>query len=205
MIIVLFFKNKLIFKLDNDTFKRAKNILEKYNDPSDWIRDIVKIHEKREKMPDFLIVGAAKAGTTSLYNYLIQHPKIDGAVRKEVHYFDRDYDKTIDYYRSCFPSLSQPNDHITGEATPYYLFHPYAPERIHKTMPFTKIIILLRNPIDRAYSHYNFTVRYHGDPLTFEEAVEKEEERLAPEFEKFKNNPYYRSLKYQIYSLLSQG
>jgi hypothetical protein len=77
MIIVLFFKNKLIFKLDNDTFKRAKNILEKYNDPSDWIRDIVKIHEKREKMPDFLIVGAAKAGTTSLYNYLIQHPKIE--------------------------------------------------------------------------------------------------------------------------------
>jgi hypothetical protein len=198
-------KKKLIFELESDLYERAKKIFENYDDPSDLIRDIIRIHEKREKMPDFLIVGAAKAGTTSLYHYLLQHPKIDGATRKELHYFDRDYNQSIDYYRTCFPSLSQPNDHITGEATPYYLIHPYAPERIYKVMPNTKIIILLRNPIDRAFSHYNFTIRQHYEPLTFEEAIEKERERIEPEFEKLVNNPYARSFAYQIYTYLKTG
>ncbi|SDY98748.1 sulfotransferase domain-containing protein [Tindallia californiensis] len=161
--------------------------------------------KKKKKMPDFLIIGAQKSGTTSLYNYLIQHPNIYAAIQKEIHYFDSKFDKPKEWYGECFPSLKTDEEHITGEATPYYIFHPLAPIRIKKMIPKSKIIILLRNPIDRAFSHYHHAVRNLGETMTFENAIEKESERLRGELEKFYENPYYHSYNYQHFSYLKRG
>ncbi|OPH53090.1 hypothetical protein BC351_31930 [Paenibacillus ferrarius] len=166
---------------------------------------MVNLDNIQSRLPDFLIIGAQKAGTTSLYSYLIQHPNIDAAVTKEVHYFDVFFDKGKDWYVDQFPSLKKCTDHLTGEATPYYIFHPNAPIRIYEMMPRTKIIVLLRNPIDRAYSHYHHAVRNLGEYLSFEDAINKEEERLYGELEKFRSEFNYNSISYQHYSYLKRG
>ncbi|HEX9782521.1 MAG TPA: hypothetical protein VGA56_07280, partial [Opitutaceae bacterium] len=104
-------------------------------------------------MPDFIILGAQKAGTTSLYAYLLEHPQVLPARKKEVHYFDLRYERGERWYRSHFPSQramqargrSLGNRVITGEATPYYLFYPRAPERVASVVPNAKFIVLLRD------------------------------------------------------------
>ncbi|RTE08149.1 sulfotransferase domain-containing protein [Paenibacillus whitsoniae] len=182
--------------------RREPNHDHRYNP----IFQIINILEKKKKTePDFLIIGAQKAGTTSLYHYLVQHPLIDSAVTKEVHFFDVNYDKGVQWYRDQFPSFQTKSDHLTGEATPYYIFHPNVPKRIYEMMPRTKIIILLRNPIDRAYSHYHHAVRNLGEVVGFEEAIHMEEERLAGEFERFQSNSNYNSEIFQHYSYLKRG
>src|SRR5437868_6286833 len=110
-------------------------------------------------VPDFIIIGAQKGGTTSLYNYLITHPGIAPIYVKEPHFFDTSFSKGLVWYRSHFPTRLEKYyaqhfhklDFITGEASPYYLFHPLAPERVAKTLPHVKLILVLRNPVDRAY------------------------------------------------------
>jgi hypothetical protein len=133
-------------------------------------------------MPDFVIIGAMKCGTTTLYKNLVKHPDIISAQRKELHFFDKDdeYNMGIDSYKSNFPLLvkkkfrSKPHL-ITGEATPRYLFIPEVPERVFHAMPDVKLIVLLRNPVDRAYSHYHHFKRRGLETLSFEEAINKEE------------------------------
>jgi len=131
---------------------------------------------RRRQLPGFIIIGAQRGGTTSLYNYLIDHPQVGAATRKEVHFFDRYFEKGIDWYRAHFPRRGE--FVIVGEASPYYLFHPEAPQRILAAMPRAKCIALLRNPIDRAYSHFHFEVARGREPLPFAEATEREPERL---------------------------
>ena len=112
-------------------------------------------------LPDFLIVGAQKGGTSSLYAYLAQHPSVLPSFRKEVKFFDCNYFCGHTWYRAHFPlryKLSRGN-RITGEGTPNYLFHPTALQRLALTLIDVKIIILLRNPADRAYSHYQHQKR----------------------------------------------
>ncbi len=132
-------------------------------------------------LPDFLIVGAARCGTSSLYHYLCQHPSIGRAQTKEVHYFDVNYDKSSLWYRAHFPTIgakwlhgSREKPFITGEATAYYLFHPHVPKRVFDLMPGVKVIALLRNPIDRAYSHSQRSVRRGREKISFEEATPRE-------------------------------
>ncbi|WP_062047166.1 sulfotransferase domain-containing protein [Bacillus sp. JCM 19034] len=129
--------------------------------------------------PSFLIIGAQKCGTTSLYNYLVEHPHIKGANRKEIHFFDVYYDKGTDWYDKQFPSLNK--HEITGEATPRYLFHSKCPIRVYQYNPNMKLIVLLRNPIDRAFSNYQMDLRNQSEKLkrnnsssflTFEETLE---------------------------------
>lgn len=127
--------------------------------------------------PDFIIIGTQRGGTTSLYRYLTEHPEIGAAFRKEVHYFDRYYDKGIDWYLAHFPERGE--FPVVGEASPYYLFHPAAPERIRAAIPHAKTIALLRNPVDRAYSQYHMKVARGLETLTFEAAIECESDRLA--------------------------
>jgi hypothetical protein len=157
-------------------------------------------------VPDFLIVGAQKCGTTSLYNYLIQHPQIIPALCKEIHFFDIHFEKGLHWYQSQFPaSLESKRKGITGEASPYYIFHPHVPKRIFQIMPKIKLIILLRNPVDRAYSHYHHQVKMGTELLSFKEAIKKEESRLKPEMMKMLNDENYHSLPYQYYSYLARG
>lgn len=154
-------------------------------------------------MPNFIIIGSQKGGTTSLYNYLTQHPCIKAAVNKEVHYFDVHFDKGDNWYRSRFPFCGQ--DYITGEASPSYIFHPHAPKRIAELTPSVKLIALLRNPVDRAYSHYNHNLRKKRENLAFEVAIEKEGERLSNKLEKMLENERYFDAKYFHYAYLTRG
>jgi hypothetical protein len=127
--------------------------------------------------PDFIIVGTQRGGTTSLYQYLTAHPEIGQAFRKEVHFFDRYFDKGIDWYLAHFPLRGE--FPVVGEASPYYLFHPEAPARILAAVPRAKFLVLLRNPVDRAYSQYHMKVKRKLETLSFEAAIEREPERFA--------------------------
>jgi len=161
-------------------------------------------------LPDFIIIGAQKGGTTFLNRLLAQHPLIKPAFLKEVHYFDLNFSKRISWYRSNFPMrIGKNNGFITGEASPYYMFYPHSARRASEVVPNAKLISLLRNPIDRAYSHYQHQVlRVKGEgreTLSFEQAVEAEEGRLRGEVEKMLQEEHYLSPNYRNYSYLSRG
>ncbi|MGC9505761.1 sulfotransferase family protein [Baaleninema sp.] len=154
-------------------------------------------------MPDFLILGAQKGGTTSLFYYLSHHPMVRVAPQKEVHFFDLQYHLGADWYASQFPPT--PPNAITGEASPYYLFHPDVPRRVAATCPQVKLIALLRNPVDRAISQYFHEVKLGFETLSLEDAFGQEPQRLAQEAEKLRNDPNYHSYNYQHYSYLARG
>ncbi|MBO0347766.1 sulfotransferase domain-containing protein [Phormidium pseudopriestleyi FRX01] len=156
-------------------------------------------------MPDFLIIGTQKGGTTSLYNYLIQHPQILPATQKEVHFFDLNFHQGVEWYRQQFPPQETEKQMLTGEASPYYLFHPLVPRRVKDLFPQVKLIVLLRNPVGRAWSHYNHEVRWGFETLSFAEAIAQEPVRLAGEVEKMFADPNYYSYNHQHYTYLSRG
>lgn len=132
------------------------------------------------KLPDFLIIGTHKGGTSSLLHYITQHPDVIRASSKEVHYFDGGLEDGIDKYpgrnngyRAHFP-LKIHKTKITGEATPFYLFHPLAPRRIHEQIPEARLIVLLRDPVARAISHYQHEVRQGRETRSITEAFDSE-------------------------------
>jgi hypothetical protein len=159
-------------------------------------------------LPDFLIIGAQKGGTTFLYNVLRRHSHFKAAIKKEIHFFDTPaFGRGVDWYRTHFPQQQQRNGQrvITGEASPYYLFYPHAARRVAETIPQAKLIALLRNPIDRAYSDYQHKLRLGHETLGFKEALEAEEERLRGEKEKIVADASYSSRNYRRHSYLSRG
>ena len=138
-------------------------------------------------LPDFVIIGGKKCGTTFLYNLLTRHPYVDAAAQKELEYFNDHFDEGTDWYRQYFPQRRWKSGRriITGEATPY-LHHLYVPERMAEVIPQARLIVLLRNPVDRAYSDYQDMVRKRwyragGENRTFEEAIEAEKAGLISE------------------------
>jgi len=141
-----------------------------------------QIVKKHMKKIDFIIIGAQRCGTTSLFKNLISHYLITGPTHKEIHYFDINFSKGIDWYFKQFPSISKNFDEkqkpIIGESSPYYIFHPLAAKRTSEVFPDVKLIVLLRNPVDRAYSHYNHAIRQGNETLSFEEAIKAEPQRL---------------------------
>ena len=154
-------------------------------------------------LPGFLILGAQKAGTTALYAYLRWHPGITGPAWKEVSYFDRHYRRGVHWYRGHFPL--RPGERLVGEASPGYLFHPLAPERVRATVPDAKLIALLRDAVDRAFSHYHHEVALGREPLTFEQAIEAEPERTRGEEERLAREPGYFSHAWWDYTYLARG
>jgi len=164
-------------------------------------------------IPNFILFGVQRSGTTSLYNYLIQHPYIVSSITKEIGFFEANYFRGINWYKSHFPTtchkyfLKQKRKHeiITGEATPSYINHPKAPERIFSMIPNIKLILLLRNPVDRAYSHYFQSVKLGRENLSFEKAIDIEAERLQGEEKKMLTNEDYYSLAYHNFAYLSSG
>jgi hypothetical protein len=134
---------------------------------------------KRRALPQFIIIGAMKAGTTSLYAYLTEHQQIERALTKEVHFFDHHYARGVAWYRANFPLIEElGSDRITGEASPHYLVHPHAAERIAKVTPDVRLLALLRNPVDRAISHYYHQVSRGREKLSIMDAFDAEEQRL---------------------------
>jgi hypothetical protein len=154
--------------------------------------------------PDFIIIGAQKSGTTSLYRYLAEHPRIVPASEKQVDFFAHDdYRRGTEWYLSHFPER-EPGV-LTGEASPYYMFHPHAPKRIFRFDPGVKLIAILRNPVDRTYSHYQHQVRNWREPLPFEEALAKEEERIEGELRRMLQDENYYSKVHRRHSYLARS
>jgi hypothetical protein len=157
-------------------------------------------------LPDFLIIGAQKCGTTTLYRALQQHPRlVSNVTEKEVHYFDDNYGRGPSWYRSHFPIQAEDNS-LYFEATPYYLFHPLAPQRVAQDLPHVKLIAILRNPTERAFSHYQHQVRNGREPLTtFAEALAAESERLRGEAEALLQEGHYQSFAHRKFSYQARG
>ena len=145
-------------------------------------------------LPDFVIAGAARCGTTSLYRYLVEHPLVMAAQIKEVHFVDRRHnlDKGERWYRSWFPTSAaleaaaaghEVERAICGESTPNYFAHPDAASRLRAVVPEARIILLLREPIDRVWSQYRWQRWWGGETLDLADALHAEAERAGAGFE----------------------
>ncbi len=172
-----------------------------------WVKDADQVYRgataRFRRLPDFIIVGTQRGGTSSLYSYLSQHPQIQRASRKEIHFFDRFYPQGEAWYRRQFPYSG--GGKISGEATPFYLAHPHAAARIRQMAPHARLIALLRNPVERAISHYYLNIKHGFETLPIEEAMEQEEERLAGEMEQMLADERYYSMKYRWLSYKQRG
>jgi hypothetical protein len=165
--------------------------------------------------PSFLIIGAQRCGTTSLYRALAQHPLIlKPLLRKGVHYFDVAYHKDPEWYRAHFPLAATARRlgrrhgvaPMAFESSPYYLFHPLASARIAWDLPGVKLIVLVRDPVERAWSaHAHEVARGFETETSFERAVALEEERLAGEFERLCVTPLARSHAHRHHAYLARG
>jgi Sulfotransferase domain len=165
-------------------------------------------------LPSYLIIGAQRAGTTSLHRYLVQHPAVRTMLRtKGVHFFDTSYGRGMSWYASRFPTRAygwyvrrrHGNRLITGEASPYYLFHPHVPSRVARHLPDVKLIVLLRDPVARAHSHFQHETARGFETLSFEEAIDAEPLRLGGELERMRREPLYNSFAHQHHSYLARG
>lgn len=142
-------------------------------------------------LPNFLVIGAAKAGTTSVYEYLGQHPQIFMSPAKETFYFlpESSYSVDFDTYQSLFDGVSK--EVAIGEATPMYLHSPEACQRIKQLIPNAKLIAVLRNPVDRAYSNYLDRLYDGRESIAdFHQACEAEKARRSTNIEAF---AFYKS------------
>lgn len=165
-------------------------------------------------VPDFLIIGGQRCGTTSLYRTLSQHPAIMKPVRhKGVHYFDVAYEHPMSWYRGHFP-LSASARRIerdlglrpqSFESSPYYMFHPQAAQRIARDLPGVRLVALIRDPVERAYSAHahEYARGFETEPIR--RALELEQERLSRELEKMAANPTYESHAHRHQAYVSRG
>jgi len=173
---------------------------------ADWVFRLATA--SRRVLPDFLIIGTMKGGTTSLYDYLCQHPSVVSAYRKEVHFFDMHYTRGTRWYRANFPTHGELSMHgrgaVTGEATPYYLFHPAGPTRLSRLLPEAKLIAVLRNPVDRAVSHYFHSVRTGMESRPIEHALRYDQPILKSESAKLMVDGY-ESDKHRMWSYIARG
>jgi hypothetical protein len=154
-------------------------------------------------LPDAVILGAMKSGTTSLHYYLVQHPQVIEPQRKEVHFFDVNFGRGEAWYRAHFGLAGEPG--LNLDSSPYYLFHPAVPGRLHALLPGAKLVVLLRDPVRRAYSHYWHERGKGREKLTFEEAVAAEPERLGNDAARLADGSLERSYAHQHCSYLARG
>lgn len=165
-------------------------------------------------LPAFLICGAQRCGTTSMYRTLSQHPAVLKArLHKGIHYFDTGYGHDFAWYQGHFPTrrlaarvAAQTGcTPLTFESSPYYMFHPLAGERIARDLPGVKLLILLRDPVERAYSAHAHEIARGFETEPFERAIELEPARLAGETERLLAEPHYVSHSHQHQAYRSRG
>ena len=162
-----------------------------------------RLTARRRPLPDFLVIGAQKAGTTALYAYLRWHPGITGPSWKEVSFFDRHWWRGERWYRGHFPLRA--GQRLVGEASPSYLFHPLAPERARSLLPDVRLVALLRDPVARAYSQYQHEVALGREPLSFEDALAAEEDRTRGEVERLIAAPRAFSRAWWDHTYVARG
>ena len=155
-------------------------------------------------LPNFIIIGTVRSGSTSLYYNICEHPSVMPAAYDEIGFFDSNFHLGINWYRSMFPTQKNMDElqkntpyDITGEDTPFYFWKNEVVERISRTIPNSKFIIIFRNPVDRAYSNYNLAVRTGNEELSFEDSIDEEIE--------FMKNHTFRESVDRHRSYLSKG
>jgi hypothetical protein len=174
------------------------------------------VNATRRQLPSFILVGAQRAGTTSLFRALMSHPLIFSAnYYKGVNYFDVNYTRDFSWYQAHFPttaylrsqarSSQQSGEPITFEASGYYLFHPCAAERISRHLPDVRILAMLRDPVERAYSAYKHEKARGFETESFERALDLEDERLAGQAERMMADAEYHSFSYRHHAYVRRG
>ena len=158
---------------------------------------------ERRALPDVVILGAQKCGTSSLQGYLVQHPGVIAPLRKEVHYFDLNFERGEAWYRAHFGRDGEPG--LNLDASPYYLYHPAVPARMHALLPDAKLIVLLRDPVRRAYSHYWHERDKGRETLSFEDAIAAEPGRLGQAEAQLASGEIESSREHQLHSYLARG
>jgi hypothetical protein len=187
---------------------------------SSWRRDLATARVVADRLatasdrllPNAIILGAQKAGTSTLFDLLARHPLILTSFIKEVHFFDLQQARDINWYRAHFPLICQGEklapaslQPIVLEASPYYLFHPAVPNRMAQTLPEARLIVLLRDPVARAWSHYWHERTRGYEWLSPKTAFERELDRLAGEEERLLAEPNYRSHAHRHFSYLGRS
>lgn len=165
-------------------------------------------------LPTFLMVGAQRAGTTSMFRALAAHPAVTPPLfHKGIHYFDTTYQHSPSWYRSHFPvhavatirAVRTGSAPQTFESAGYYMHHPLAPGRIHDLLPDVKILVLVRDPVERAYSAHRHEFARGFETEDFETALDLEAERLDGEEERIQNVPGYYSFAHHHHSYVHRG
>ena len=156
---------------------------------------------KTMRLPDFLGIGTQKGGTTYLHGLLQQHPQVYLAHPKELHFFSLHHHRGLEWYGHHFDAATA--DQYCGEVTPYYLFHPLAAEQIATALPKVKLIVLLRDPVERTLSQYFHSKRLGLESLELEEALAAEPQRLADAEAALKRGEAHKS--HQQHSYLSRS
>jgi Sulfotransferase domain len=174
-----------------------------------------RLTAEHRMLPSFLICGGQRCGTTSLYRALSRHPAILKAVlHKGVHYFDIGYHRGPNWYRGHFP-LHRQADRIADrlgvaplafESSPYYMYHPHAVARIAADLPGVKLVVLVRDPVERAHSQYAHEVArgFESEP-TFAAALALETDRLGAAHERMWADPYHHSFSHQHHAYTERG
>ena len=149
-------------------------------------------------LPDFIVIGVGRGGTTSLYHYLNQHNCIQKSSYDEIGFFDDNYHLGLNWYRSMFPTkyekqkvIQKFGKFLTYDVTPWYVRRPWTANRIKSLLPSVKIIVVLRNPVDRTYSHYHLTRREKGLTKSFEEIIDEDIQKINNYDDDLKNSEEY--------------
>jgi Sulfotransferase domain len=191
-----------------------------------WVRDAAIVATRgfgratagSRTVPDFLVIGTKRGGTTSLFNYLMMHPGVLGLfprprLQKSTDYFFRGFDRGEQWYRSNFHT-SAFRDRLAarlgyepraGEASPYYCWDPRVARRAHGVNPDLRAVMLVRNPVERAFSHWQERVHNGVEPLTFAQALEAEDARTEGELERMHADPLYYSEAHDWYAYRTRG
>lgn len=174
--------------------------------------------------PDFLVIGAKRGGSTSFYFDLLSHPQVavlfprpdrlpKATATKGIHYFDSNYRRGHRWYASHLPSRRSRHAQevaaggavVVGEASPYYLTHPLAAERVARDLPAVRIIAVLRDPVLRAHSHWKERTRERRETLTFLEALRRENERVGEDADRLRTEPAFYSYPHEHQTYLGQS
>jgi hypothetical protein len=171
----------------------------------------------RRPPPDWLIIGTKRGGTTSLWNYLVEHPLVPRLYpawnTKSTHYFEENWHRGEAWFRSHFPTVRQ-RDALArrygaapraGEASPLYMFDPRVPARVRALLPDVRLVVLLRDPVERAYSHWKERRTEGTEPLDFPAALAAEQRRTAGERDRMMADPAYHSEAYDRFSYRARG
>jgi hypothetical protein len=156
------------------------------------------------RLPDAMVIGAQRAGTSSLYRYLGAHPDVSASFRKEVEYFSRYEHLGERWYRAHF-DLDVGRRRLTFEATPDYLLHPLAAQRARALVPDAKLVVLLRDPVARAVSHHRHMVRLGYERLDLDAALDAEPGRCGPDLSRLAVDPGHDPKALLRYSYVARG